>query len=154
MQLKQVITGIAISLLIGLPSPAKAQSDACDRAIAESQHQIETKNTFLTRIEKRNMSSSGVTYLPDYPIMVAIAMVGPGTESVMKSDAFLTKLSHDIIMSCGPVGVVRFGQDGTDWSVTFGLVGDRKVALFKCLSRLNNWRESERVIPWGYEICY
>lgn len=150
----QIAAGIVVGLLIGLPAPVKAQNDACNRAVAEAQYQVEQKNTTVIKIDRSDMRRSGETYLPDYPMKVHITIDGSGAESVMYSPVFLTKLSHDIIMSCGSVSLVVFGVNKTDWSERFGLMENREVTPFKCLSGVEGWIEGGRtVIPWGYAHC-
>lgn len=141
-----ITTGLVLGSM-GI-QPAMA-ANSCDVAIAEAIYQIETKNSGVTRVETFDMRESPDSDHPeDYPIGVALIINGSGAASVMNSPAFLTKLTHDIVMACGPVSKVVFGIYATDYIRSYGLLSQGKVAPFKCLSagQLSKY-------PWGYTPC-
>ncbi len=129
-----VVTGSAVGVFGVQPAQSR---DSCQVAIAEAKYQIESKNTTMIQLDTFDMSKVSQTYdYPEgYPIAVQIIIDGPGTASVMNSTVFLKTLSHNIVMECEPVSLVEFTASGTDWVDTFGLVGQNKVELFKCLSQ-------------------
>lgn len=151
--LRQSGIGLATGgLVVGsmVAQPAKAEHSSCDVAIAETKFQIENINTEVVNIRASDMRDWESSHHPEiYPIYVSFTMNGSGVDSVMNSPAFLTKLSYDIIMACGPVSLVGFGVDGTDWVRDYGLVDEGQVVPFRCLSAGG----PDIVIPWGYSIC-
>lgn len=149
---KHVVGVISSTLFFSLVLvPTQAQASSCEVAIAEAQYQIEQKNTQVTDIKMIDLGQQGHRQYPaDYPMEILFALNGPGTFSVLSSPAFLTRLSHDIIMSCNPVSLVSFGKHATDGIARYGLVGNKKVERFKCLSPM---RGSSRLTPWGYDVC-
>ncbi len=143
-----VVTGLAVGTIDVQPAQSR---DSCQVAIAEAKYQIESKNTTVIQLTTFDMSkeSQAYDYPEGYPIAIAMVIDGPGTTSVMNSTIFLKALSHNIIMECEPVSLVEFTASGTDWIDTFGLVGQNKVELFKCLSPMEGSLET----PWGYTVC-
>lgn len=143
-----VVTGLTVGTFGVQPAQSR---DSCQVAIAEAKYQIESKNTTVIKLDTFDMSQESQTYdYPEgYPIAIQMIIDGPGTASVMNSTVFLKTLSHNIIMECEPISLVEFTASGTDWIDTFGLVGQNKVELFKCLSPM----EGSLDTPWGYTVC-
>ncbi|MBW4638186.1 MAG: hypothetical protein KME05_08120 [Gloeocapsa sp. UFS-A4-WI-NPMV-4B04] len=142
-----VTAGLALSTIEVQPAQSR---DSCQVAIAEAKYKIESKNTRVVQFNKFDMSkeSESPEYPEKYPIRVSMIIDGSGAESIMNSTVFLKALSHKIIMGCKPVSLVEFGMNHTDWSNTFGLLGENKIEEFECLDPGFNNR-----IPWGYTVC-
>lgn len=94
---RSVVRIVATGLAVGTVNVQSAQSrDSCQVAIAEAKYQIESKNTTVIKLNSFDMSkkSQASDYPEGYPIVIAMVIDGPGTESVMNSTVFLKALSH------------------------------------------------------------
>jgi hypothetical protein len=150
--LRRIVIGVvAAGLALGMIEVQPAQSrDSCQVALAEAKNQLKSKNVRVVQLNKFDMSKKFEysEYPEKYPVRVSITIEGFGTESVMNSTIFLKALSSNIILGCGPVSLVDFGVNNTDYFNTFGLLGRDKVEEFECLPAGTTTH-----VPWGYVIC-
>jgi hypothetical protein len=83
------------------------------------------------------------------PFSLWIRVDGAAADSVMNSPQFMTRLSSDLIETCGPMSLVVFNRDHTGWTEEFAQV-DGDVVSLVCVGEDYNWVDP---VPWGQRIC-
>ncbi|MCG9891429.1 MAG: hypothetical protein MH252_10180 [Thermosynechococcaceae cyanobacterium MS004] len=134
---------------IAQPKSRIAETGECRNAIARGRSRIERSNAKVVEVVQHPNDA------PDRPagknIGYSFGLMGPGTQSVLRSQRFLTAVSTDIISNCKTVGTVTFGVSQTDDSQTYGLMKSGKVEAFKCADP--GRVERQEPILWGEQIC-
>ncbi|MEO0688327.1 MAG: hypothetical protein AAFY76_25515 [Cyanobacteria bacterium J06649_11] len=124
------------------------EQSQCETALLDAVNTIQDGRAVqVVGITSVDLSTRYSDYPTDAPLGVIIQMEGQATADVLSSDQFMTSVSTGIIQQCGPVSLVDFDMNGTDWTVVYGLVNGT-VAQFECLTP-----GPSPDAKWGQEFC-
>lgn len=158
MQVNQIIaTGLIITNIMFLfSSPAQAQnrklSVECNAALQKAKVRIQkNRKVKVVALGQENIYQH-YKHDKNYPknrrFSYGFGLKGPGTESVLISGKFLTRIAKDIIDNCSSISMVEFGEYQTDHVVTYGLFRNNTVAAFEC-----DYSETNSKMAWGTRGC-
>lgn len=121
----------------------------CENAISNAVNTIEDGRAVqVVEVAPVNLSERFDDYPANAPAGVVLRLEGPATANVLSSDQFMTSVSTGIIEACGPVSLVDFQMNATDWTVVFGLV-DGNIVPFECLTP-----GPGPDAQWGQRFCF
>ena len=140
--------------VLNLSPPVKAEPKLrdCTMTIATAQKRLTTGRDVEVNIKSFDISESYPDHPDDRPMTYLLVLKGAATESIMRSPRFQKAIATEIIKSCGSVGVVTFGMDGTGWGQSVGVLPGGRVDNFECVEHLGS-RGLPRKIIWGQEFC-
>jgi len=139
-------------LSVSLPLRAEGKPRDCTMTIAAAQKRLTTGRDVEVNIKSFDISESYPDHPDDRPMTYLLVLKGAATESIMRSPRFQKAIATEIIKSCGSVGVVTFGMDGTGWGQSVGVLPGGRVDNFECVEHIGSRGVPKKLI-WGQEFC-
>ena len=133
-----------------------SQRMSCEAAIFNMESRIKDGREINVKFNIRQLSSDWQQGAPPQRIYEILVTLRDRSRSqqvldVMQSNQMLTAMATQLIDSCSNIGAVTYGEDQTDYLITFGLLTNG-VQPFNCAPPLNR-NQSSRTIPWGQQYC-
>jgi hypothetical protein len=142
----------SIVLILQVSPPAKSQREQevqleCQSAVQEAIQTLERgRDLTVIKVNSSDVSRRYITYPTDSTLGLHLFLRGSAVEHVLRSPVFMSNISTQMMNQCGPLSLVAFHQDQSDWFVTFGWMDGRAVK-FDCLD------EYTGQTYWGETFC-
>jgi hypothetical protein len=147
-----VTLGNLTSLIAPAAQAQTATLQDCSATVIAVRNELERgRDLEVVLVETRDLTQSYADYPVGRPLSYYFRIDGTAADDVMLSPRFLTTLSTQIINRCPSAGSVDFGVNRTDWSKTYGYMGEGRVEAFRCVEPDRN--RGDRQLAWGYDIC-
>ncbi len=116
-------------LALAQSNPSRTETTECTAALRSAKNKI-TKGGNVKIVELSKKNQVPITYREypkNRPFIYGFGLSGSATHSVLNSPNLMLSISRDIIKKCPFISIVDFSLYPSDFFISFGLIGEKKV---------------------------